>query len=36
MKASENVDDNCWRVSAGADGRKLLDEVRALIKQYEK
>ncbi|HEU5283560.1 MAG TPA: TRAP transporter substrate-binding protein [Burkholderiales bacterium] len=38
MKASENVDDN-WvkEVSAkGADGRKLLDEARALIKQYEK
>jgi TRAP-type C4-dicarboxylate transport system substrate-binding protein len=38
MKASENVDDN-WvkEVSAkGADGRKLLEEARALIKQYEK
>ena len=38
VKASENVDDN-WvkEVSAkGADGRRLLDEARALIKQYDK
>jgi TRAP-type C4-dicarboxylate transport system substrate-binding protein len=38
VKASENVDDD-WvkEVSAkGADGKKLLEEARALLKKYEK
>jgi hypothetical protein len=38
VKASENVDDD-WvkEVSAkGADGKKLIEDARALIKQYEK
>jgi TRAP-type C4-dicarboxylate transport system substrate-binding protein len=38
VKASENVDDNWVKevTQKGADGRRLLDEARALIKQYEK
>jgi TRAP-type C4-dicarboxylate transport system substrate-binding protein len=38
VKASENVDDNWVRevTAKGADGRRLLDEARALIKQYDK
>jgi len=38
VKASENVDDNWVKevTAKGADGRRLLDEARALIKQYDK
>ena len=38
VKASENVDDTWVKevTRKGADGRRLLDEARALIKQYEK
>jgi hypothetical protein len=38
MKATENVDDEWVKdVSAkGADGKRLLEEARALIKQYDK
>lgn len=38
IKATENVDDEWVKqvVDKGADGRKLLGEARALVKQYEK
>jgi TRAP-type C4-dicarboxylate transport system substrate-binding protein len=38
VKASENVGDNWVKevTAKGADGRRLLDEARALIKQYDK
>jgi TRAP-type C4-dicarboxylate transport system substrate-binding protein len=38
VTASENVDDNWVKevTAKGADGRKLLEEARALIKQYDK
>ncbi len=37
MKATENVDDEWVKdvTAKGADGKRLLDEARALIKQYE-
>ena len=37
MKATENVDDDWVKdvTAKGADGKRLLEEARALIKQYE-
>ena len=37
MKATENVDDEWVKdvTAKGADGKRLLEEARTLIKQYE-
>lgn len=38
VKATENVDDEWMKdvAAKGGDGKKLIEEARALVKQYEK